>query len=238
MRIAYGDLIGGVSGDMFVAALLDLGLSLNKLRAELKKIPTLKFELHSAKKSVHAIRATQFKVICPEKESPRSWKQIRDLIRRAKLNGEVKATGIAIFTRLAEAEAKIHGGAVDDVHFHEVGATDSIVDIMAAAIGVHELGIESFAFSRIPLGRGIVRSMHGPLPAPGAGDTGASQRLTGRWRRRGRRNGHAHRRGAHAHVGENVRRSTADDNRKDRLRRRTKSVRRPAKSISRDAGRS
>ena len=166
MSLAYGDLIAGVSGDMFVAALLDLGLPLKKLGTELKKIPTLKFELHSAKKSIHAIRATQFKVICPEKESPRSWKQIRDLIRRAKLNGEVKATGIAIFTRLAEAEAKIHGGAVDDVHFHEVGATDSIVDIMAAAIGVHELGIESFAFSRIPLGRGIVRSMHGPLPAP------------------------------------------------------------------------
>ena len=93
MRLAYGDLIGGVSGDMFVAALLDLGLSLNKLRAELKKIPTLKFEIHSAKKSVHAIRATQFKVICPEKESPRSWKQIRDLIRRAKLNGEDQSNG-------------------------------------------------------------------------------------------------------------------------------------------------
>src|SRR5258705_4590307 len=98
MRIAYGDLIGGVSGDMFVAALLDLGLPLKKLGTELKKIPTLKFELRSAKKSVHAIRATQFEVICPEKESPRSWKQVRDLISRAKLDGKVKTTGIDIFT--------------------------------------------------------------------------------------------------------------------------------------------
>ena len=167
MRTAYGDLIGGISGDMFVAALLDLGLPLNKLKAELAKIPTLKFQLKASKKSVHSIRATQFQVICRVHEQPRSWKQIRELIERSKLKHAVKDTGIEIFTRLAQAEAKIHGVAVDRVHFHEVGATDSIVDIMAAAIGIHEFGIESFTFSRIPLGRGIVRSAHGPLPAPG-----------------------------------------------------------------------
>ena len=167
MKIAYGDLIGGLSGDMFVAALLDLGLPLNKLRTELKKIPTLKFELNSVTKSVHAVRATRFQVGCPKVESPRSWRDIQRLIKRSKLGADIKATGIAIFTCLAEAEAKIHGVAVDRVHFHEVGATDSIVDIMAAAIGVHELGIESLVFSPIPLGRAIVRSMHGPLPAPG-----------------------------------------------------------------------
>jgi len=69
MRIAYGDLIGGVSGDMFVAALLDLGLSWNKLNSELKKIPTLQFNLRKSKKMVHGIRATQFHVICPRKEA-------------------------------------------------------------------------------------------------------------------------------------------------------------------------
>ena len=167
MRVAYGDLIGGVSGDMFVAALLDLGLSLAQLRTELKKIPTLKFELKSGKKTVHSIRASQFRVICAKNEPSRSWKQIRELIKRSKLHNEVKATGSAIFLRLAEAEAKIHGVAVDDVHFHEVGATDSIVDIMAAAIGIRELAIDAFHFSPIPLGRGIMRSMHGALPLPG-----------------------------------------------------------------------
>lgn len=167
MKIAYGDLIGGMSGDMFVAALLDLGLPLNKLRAELRKIPNLKFDLKAARKHVHSIRATQFQVICAKNESPRSWKQIRGLIKRSKLASSIKTTGLEIFTSLAEAEAKIHGIAVDKVHFHEVGATDSIVDIMAAAIGIHELGIEAFQFSRIPLGRGIVRSQHGPLPVPG-----------------------------------------------------------------------
>jgi pyridinium-3,5-bisthiocarboxylic acid mononucleotide nickel chelatase len=167
MKIAYGDLIGGISGDMFVAALLDLGLPLNKLSAELKKIPTLKFALKSTKKTVHSIRATKFQVIGPKNEAPRSWKQIRELIQRSKLDVAAKETSIDIFTRLAEAEAKIHVVPVDKVHFHEVGATDSIVDIVAATLGVHELGIESFYFSPIPLGHGIVPSMHGLLPAPG-----------------------------------------------------------------------
>jgi uncharacterized protein (TIGR00299 family) protein len=167
MRIAYGDLIGGVSGDMFVAALLDLGLPLSKLKSELKKIPTLKFELKVAKKTVHSIRATQLQVICAKNEPPRAWKQIRALIDRSKLSADIKKTGIDIFTRLAKAEARIHGVAVDKVHFHEIGATDSIVDIMAAAIGIQELAINSFHFSRIPLGRGVTRSMHGPLPIPG-----------------------------------------------------------------------
>lgn len=167
MRIAYGDLIGGVSGDMFVAALLDLGLSITTLRTELKKIPTLRFELKAGKKIVHSIRASQFHVLCAKKEPPRSWKQIRALIEKSKLDAEVKETGIDVFTRLAEAEAKVHGTAIDHVHFHEVGATDSIVDIIAAAVGVHELEIDFFNFSRIPLGRGIARSLHGPLPVPG-----------------------------------------------------------------------
>ena len=167
MKIAYGDLIGGISGDMFVAALIDLGLPLGKLTAELKKVPTLKFTLKTSKKSVHAVRATNFQVICPRHEAPRSWPQIRGLIGSSKLRSKVKTTSINIFTQLARAEAKIHGVAVDKVHFHEVGATDSIVDIIAAAIGVAELGIETLHFSRVPLGRGITRSQHGPLPAPG-----------------------------------------------------------------------
>ena len=167
MKIAYGDLIGGISGDMFVAALIDLGLPLAKLKAELKKIPTLEFALKTAKKSVHAVRASQFQVICPRHEAPRSWQQIRRLLERSKLAASVKATAIDIFNRLAQAEAKIHGVAVDQVHFHEVGATDSIVDIVAAAIGVRELAIDQLHFSPIPLGRGVTRSQHGPLPVPG-----------------------------------------------------------------------
>jgi uncharacterized protein (TIGR00299 family) protein len=167
MRIAYGDLIGGVSGDMFVAALLDLGLPLDRLRDELKKITTLQFDIRSRKKTIHSLRASQFQVICPKHEAPRSWKQIRDLIKRSQLDPAVKSTSSEIFAALAAAEAKIHGVPIDQVHFHEVGATDSIVDIVAAAVGVRELAIEAFYFSVIPLGHGMISSAHGVLPAPG-----------------------------------------------------------------------
>jgi uncharacterized protein (TIGR00299 family) protein len=167
MRIAYGDLIGGVSGDMFVGALLDVGLSKKELTAELKKIPTLRFQLEVAKKSVHGIRATRCRVLYRAEGSRRSWKDIRSLIQRSKLDRNVKEIGSEIFARLAAAEGKIHGVAPDKVHFHELGATDSVVDIMSAAIGVRALAIESFHFSRVPLGRGIVRAAHGPLPLPG-----------------------------------------------------------------------
>lgn len=167
MRIAYGDLIGGVSGDMFVAALLDLGLPLDRLRAELKKIPTLRFDIRSRKKIIHSLRASQFQVICPKHEAPRSWKQIRGLIKRSQLDPAVKSTSSEIFAVLAAAEAKIHGVPIDQVHFHEVGATDSVVDIVAAAVGVRELAIEAFYFSVIPLGHGMISSAHGLLPAPG-----------------------------------------------------------------------
>jgi uncharacterized protein (TIGR00299 family) protein len=167
MRLAYGELIGGLSGDMFVAALLHLGLPLKTLKAELKKLPGIRFELKSGEKIVHGIRATRFEVTCPRNEKPRSWKQIRALIGRSKLASATKATGLEIFARMAEAEAKIHGVAVDRVHFHEVGATDSIVDIMATAIGIDELELEELHFSAVPLGRGLTRSAHGVLPVPG-----------------------------------------------------------------------
>jgi uncharacterized protein (TIGR00299 family) protein len=166
MPIAYGDLIGGVSGDMFVAALLDLGVPLKTLRSELRKIRTLEFDLRTGTKVVHSIRAAQFRVTCAKAEPARSWKEIRQLIQKSALHSAVKNTGIEIFTRLAEAEAKIHGIAVEKVHFHEVGATDSIIDILAVAVGIHELDIDALYFSPVPLGRGMTRSLHGPLPLP------------------------------------------------------------------------
>jgi hypothetical protein len=167
MRIAYGDLIGGVSGDMFLAALLDAGLPLAKLKRELKNVPTLRFGLKTSQKSVHGIRAVQFHVICAKSEPPRSWKEIRQLIQRSKLKPDIKDTGLKIFSRLAQVESDIHGVPLDKVRFHEVGATDSIVDIIGAAVAVHELKIDAFHFSPVPLGRGVIRSHHGPLPVPG-----------------------------------------------------------------------
>ena len=192
MRIAYGDLIGGLSGDMFVAALVDLGLPLEVLSSELRKISTLKFELEVAKKTVHSIAATQFQVVCAKNEAPRSWEQIRQLIDSSELAPEVKETGIKIFSRLAEVEGKIHGVPTEKVHFHEVGATDSIVDIIAASIGYHELKIGALHFSKVPLGRGRHPQRPWSLAGPRTCDSGTPERHSGSMdsARRGNRNSH------------------------------------------------
>ena len=166
MRIAYFDLISGLSGDMTVGALLHLGLPRGKLERELKKLPGLRYRLEVSKKFVNGIQATRFRVRAEESGAGRSWKTIRKIIKQSSLETDVKDRGLDIFARLAEAEGRIHGVPPDRVHFHEVGAIDSIVDIMATAIGTHHFKIDSFVFSSVPLGRGVTPSRHGPLPVP------------------------------------------------------------------------
>lgn len=166
MRIAYFDLVSGISGDMTVAALLDLGLPRRVLREELDKLTGVGFRIRVGKKMVNGIRATRFQVIPGEAQPERSWAGIRRLIEGSGLSAEVKSRGLAVFSRLAEAEAEVHGVSPDDVHFHEVGAVDSIVDVVATAVGVCHLDVQRFACSVVPLGRGLVRSRHGVLPAP------------------------------------------------------------------------
>ena len=166
MRIAYFDLISGLSGDMTVGALLHLGLPRGKLERELKKLPGLRYRLEVSKKFVNGIQATRFRVRAEESGAGRSWKMIRKIIKQSSLESDVKDQGLDIFARLAEAEGRIHGVPPDRVHFHEIGAIDSIVDIMATAIGTHHFKIDSFVFSSVPLGRGVTPSRHGPLPVP------------------------------------------------------------------------
>ena len=166
MRIAYFDLVSGISGDMTVAALLDLGVPRKRLQEELGKLAGVDFRIRLSKKTVNGIRATRFQVLAGEGQPRRSWSGIRRLIERSGLSAEVKARAIVIFSKLAEAEAKIHGVAPEDVHFHEVGAVDSIVDVVAAAIGTCHLDIDEFVCSTVPLGRGLTRSLHGVLPVP------------------------------------------------------------------------
>ncbi len=151
---------------MTVGALLHLGLSRQKLAQELGKLRGVKYSVKVSKKLVHGIQATRFRVGVPDKDHERSWKEIHGLIKGSSIKSEIKERGLDIFAKLAEVEGKIHGVRPEKVHFHEVGAVDSIVDIMAVAIGTHYLKIDSFVFSRIPLGRGLTRSRHGPLPLP------------------------------------------------------------------------
>jgi len=166
MHIAYFDPFSGASGDMVLGALLDAGLALPDLRAELGKLDVRGYELRAESLTRHGLRGTRVSVAVAGDQPGRDWAAIRALVAGSALDQGVKDAALAIFGRLAQAEAQVHGVPVDDVHFHEVGGVDAIVDICGAAIGLHLLGIAR-VFSGPPrLGSGFVQSQHGLLPVP------------------------------------------------------------------------
>jgi uncharacterized protein (TIGR00299 family) protein len=166
MVIAYFDAFSGISGDMTVGALLDLGVSIEELRAALKGLGLDGCEIAVTHEDRGPIRASKFEVRTNEHEPERTFAIIRAMIERGGLAPAVRARALEAFRVLAEAEAKIHGVPADHVHFHEVGGVDAIADIVGAALGVEALGITSIHVGPLPLGTGIVQSRHGPLPVP------------------------------------------------------------------------
>ncbi len=176
MRIAYFDPFSGASGDMILGALLDAGLSLTALRAELGKLRLANYTLTVTHVNRHGLAGTSVTVTAGEDGVSRDWATIRDLLLASALAEPVRDRAIAIFQRLAEAEAKVHGSTIEHIHFHEVGGVDAIVDIAGASIGLALLGIER-VFSGPPrLGHGFVRAQHGliPVPAPATAELLAS----------------------------------------------------------------
>ncbi len=161
--IAYIDIISGISGDMFLASLIDAGFSLNKLKKELDKLG-IEFEIE-AKKEKDVIEATNL-FIHSEDKRERRLKDIVKIIDDSSLNEDIKKKAKELFTRLAEAEARVHGISVDKVHFHEIGAVDTIVDIVGSLIALDGLGIKKLYSSPALLGRGRIECEHGILPAP------------------------------------------------------------------------
>ncbi len=169
MKIAYADCFSGISGDMFLAALLDAGLPLDVLRDGIEKLNlSEKVELHLLETQKGALRAAMLEVVVPHSHHHRHLSDILDILSASQLSEHVHKTTANIFNLLAEAEARVHGEAIDQVHFHEVGALDSIVDMVGAVIGLEALGIERLYASPLPYGTGTVDSDHGvlPLPAP------------------------------------------------------------------------
>jgi hypothetical protein len=169
MRILYFDCFSGVSGDMTLAALLDLGLPQEKLKQELAKLGLGNFSLEIFRGSRNGIAAMGLEVkVGPREEHHRHFTDIRKMIESSSLKQSVKKMSLAIFQRVAEAEARVHGQKVEEVHFHEVGAVDSIVDIVGSAIGIDHFEPERIFSSELPMGRGFVQCQHGrlPLPAP------------------------------------------------------------------------
>lgn len=169
-RIAYLDLPSGLSGDMFLGCLIDAGWPVEELRATIDAL-----SLSAAEWSVHVesvmrgpLRATLAHVHAAEGHVHRHLSDVRAIIDGSTLPAVVRSRAVAVFTRLARAEAAVHGAGVEEVHFHEVGAVDAIIDIVGVVAGLHALGIERLYASGVPLGHGWIRSAHGriPLPAP------------------------------------------------------------------------
>jgi hypothetical protein len=168
MIILYFDCQAGISGDMTVGALLDLGVPLEHLNAELAKLalPTGSYTLSTHRIERQYVSALKFDVEVHDHHTHRHYSGIDAMIAGSDLADPVKEKARRIFRRLAEAEALAHGVAVEDVHFHEVGAVDSIVDIVAAAVCLEYLQVEQIYASAVPLGCGFVQTAHGRLPVP------------------------------------------------------------------------
>lgn len=174
MKTLYLDCQAGISGDMTVGALLDLGVPLDHLRAELGKLelPAGSYELSTSRTERLHMPALKFDVAVHDHHTHRHYAGIDAMIAASGLSYQVKEQSRLIFRTLAEAEARVHGVEIEQVHFHEVGAVDSIVDIVAAAICLQYLQIEQIYASALPLGSGFVETAHGrlPVPAPATAD--------------------------------------------------------------------
>lgn len=174
MKIAYFDCFSGASGDMILGSLIDAGFNREKLTEELKKLGISNYELDSKKVLRSEITGTKFDVLIKEDKidieynRKRTLKNISGIINKSTLGEGVKRDSIKIFENLAKAEAKVHNTSPEEVHFHEVGAVDSIIDIVGAVIAIHDLKIEKIYFSPIRTGTGFVKCNHGqfPIPAP------------------------------------------------------------------------
>lgn len=167
MKIGYLDCFSGVSGDMILGALLDCGLSLDLLTAELAKLPLTGYRIKAQPARRGIITGTQVTVALEENApEQRNLKEILNLVERSTLSEKAKERSALIFERLAKAEAKVHRLPVDEVHFHEVGAIDAIVDVVGAAIGLELLGIEALFCSPLPSGSGTAETHQGIIPVP------------------------------------------------------------------------
>jgi uncharacterized protein (TIGR00299 family) protein len=166
MRTLYFDCFAGISGDMILGALVDLGIDRELLEDQLSHIGISGYELEFSKVDRSGISASKVTVRTGHEHHHRHLSDILKIIDGARLEGEVKARASEIFTLLAKAEAKVHDVPVERIHFHEVGAVDAIVDVIGACIGFQRLGIERFFCSALHVGSGTVEMAHGRFPVP------------------------------------------------------------------------
>jgi len=165
-KIAWIDCSSGVAGSMLLGALLDLGFDPGKIKALSRsfKLGKVRFTVERKKRS--GISGLLVKIIPESRQPERNFSEIKKIISQASLPETVKNKSIETFRTLASAEAKVHGTGIDQIHFHELGAVDTIIDVAGVILGFHELGVEEIFCSRVRLGSGQVKCAHGVLPVP------------------------------------------------------------------------
>jgi len=168
MKTIYFDCFSGCSGDMIIGALLDAGADFDRLKLDLESLDVPGYTLSIEKVKKCGIMATKFDVHVDEHEHHphRHLKHIVEILENSKLSPKVKAESIETFRRIGEAEAEIHGTTIEKIHFHEVGAIDSIVDVVGAHLALSQLGIDTVYASPLHVGSGTVKCAHGVMPVP------------------------------------------------------------------------
>ena len=166
-KILYFDIIIGISGDMTLSTLLNLGVPKEIFLEELDKLNLNgEFEIEINEKFENGIKGTNVNVIAKENHVHRNLIDIYDIIEQSSLNDSIKENAKKIFMEVAKAEAKVHGTSIDKIHFHEVGAIDSIVDIVGSCILIDLLCVDKIYATKLPLGSGFVKCAHGIIPVP------------------------------------------------------------------------
>jgi uncharacterized protein (TIGR00299 family) protein len=168
MKTAYFDLISGASGDMILGALVDSGLPIEKLKRGLEALKLDGFSLRAQAVNKNGFHATKVHVVVKDDVPHRHLPEINAIIHQSDLPSKIKEQAVTIFNRLGSVEAGIHGTSMTEVHLHELGGTDTIVDVVGTLLGLEEIGIQEVISSPVPLGRGFIQGAHGiiPLPAP------------------------------------------------------------------------
>jgi len=167
-RVAYLDCVGGLAGDMLLAALLDAGADLERLRGVPTALGIEGVEITADRVERQGIGALHLRIEAPRDHAHRAYADIRTLVEEADLSESAKSRSLDAFARLARAEGSIHGVPPEDVHFHELGSLDTIVDVCGAFVLLEDLEVERVTCSPLPFARGYVKAAHGvlPLPAP------------------------------------------------------------------------
>lgn len=166
MKIAYFDCFSGASGDMILGALLDAGFAEGKLREQLAALHQGDIHLQVRRVQRGGLSATQVQIAIEQHQPERRLAEIEAIIQGSDLPRSIQNRALNIFHRLAQVEGHIHGLLPEQVHFHELGGLDTIIDVVGGLAGLNELGVEQVIVSPLPLGRGFVDTRHGPLPLP------------------------------------------------------------------------